>query len=230
MAFCYSLPNDDGQQSYLLKDAAFDSVLELPKINRFDRPFMVDGVVPFSSRHSVDSRNFALSFFERDSKFWKVVLFPEKYVEEFAKFSFVISPDCSMYRDAPLISQLSNLFAARRVSYFWQSVGIDVLPLIRWGSEPTFTKSTFSTPPSFAGVVKGSSVCVSNYGCYKSRADKYYFRYGFRNMLDYLEPEQVLLYGSNDRVLSSMACSTGSTVYHFPDWISFVHRRVGIDG
>ena len=221
---------DDCLQSHLIKDAVFDGILEIPKLQPFEGDLNVEMLVPFSARNRFASKNYALAFFEKDPEFYEVVNAPEDYVGDIKKFKFVVSPDCSMYRDAPLIAQLTNLNNSRKITYFWQERGAEMLPLVRWGSDLTYTNEVFREPPAFLGIEKHSPVCVSNYGCFKSRADKYFFREGFAAMLDYLKPNIVVLYGAKDKKLEELASNHGCRLIYFKDWMTYVHQRVDKNG
>lgn len=105
-----------------------------------------------------------------------------------------------------------------------------MLPLVRWGSDLTYTNEVFREPPAFLGIEKHSPVCVSNYGCFKSRADKYFFREGFAAMLDYLKPNIVVLYGAKDKKLEELASNHGCRLIYFKDWMTYVHQRVDKNG
>ncbi len=218
---------DDLLQSHLIRDAHYDGILEIPKLKAFKGNLNVEMLVPFSARKRFATSNFALTFFEKDPVFKKVVETPEKFVQEIKQFAFVVSPDCSMYRDAPLIAQLTNLNRSRKISYYWQMRGAEVLPLVRWGSRPTYTTEYLPEPPAFLGIEKSSPVCVSNYGCYKSRSDKYFFREGFEAMLEFLTPSIVVLYGANDKELMKLANKYGTKLIHFKDWTTYIHQRGG---
>ena len=149
---------DDLLQSYLIRDAHYDGILEIPKLQAFAGDLNAETLVPFQERNRFASKNYALAFFEKDPEFKEVLDAPEDYVEDLKKFKFVVSPDCSMYRDAPLIAQLTNLNNSRKISYYWQTQGVIVLPLIRWGSDLTYTTEVFSEPPAFLGIGKHSPV------------------------------------------------------------------------
>ena len=216
---------DDLLQSYLVKDACYDGVLEIPKLKPFKGNLNVNALVPFSERKRFGNPKYALAFFEQDKRFKEAITSPEKFTEEIKKFKFVVSPDCSMYRDAPLVAQLSNLYNSRKVSYYWQANGVNILPLVRWGGDLTYTTQCFHKPPSFMGIEKNSPVCVSNYGCYKSKADKFYFREGFKSMLKYLKPSAVVLYGAYDLQLEKLSKKSTCKIIRFTNWSNYIHQR-----
>ena len=49
---------------------------------------------------------------------------------------------------------------------------------------------------AFLGLPKHSIVSIGTYRCIQSKINKHYFKEGLRAMLDELEPEVVLVYGS----------------------------------
>ena len=138
----------------------------------------------------------AVCFYENDALFCEILAEPEKYIDELRRFQSVISPDCSMYRDAPLAVQIANLYRSRAVGSFWQSRGVNIIPNIRWGSKDTYTESVLPEKIAFLGAPKHSIVAVGTYGCIRHKEDKYHFRAGLDAMLETLEPEVVLVYGA----------------------------------
>lgn len=133
---------DDGFQPELVKSARFEGVFEIPVIDKPKNVFVPGGITPFSRRNEAPTDNEAIGFFEMDSVFADVLKNPQAYVEDFKMRPAVISPDCSLYRDAPLTVQIANVYKKNAISHYWQSQGINVLPLVRWGSRDTYLSMT----------------------------------------------------------------------------------------
>jgi hypothetical protein len=73
---------------------------------------------------------------------------------------------------------------------------------------------------AFLGIPKHSIVSIGTYGCIQGADNTRHFRDGLIAMLDHLEPEIVLVYGSMPkRIFASVADRTRFIQY--PDWISF---------
>lgn len=71
---------------------------------------------------------------------------------------------------------------------------------------------------------KHSIVSVGTYGQIKSSEEKRYFREGLMSMLDELEPEVVLVYGSMpNKIFGGLEERTKFIAY--PDWITRMKRR-----
>lgn len=113
---------------------------------------------------------------------------PTKYAKILRQFGAVASPDFSMYADMPEAYRIWSVYKNRWLGRFWQECGITVVPLVSW-----------STPDSFDWMFDGyptdSIVMVSSVGSNKDEKSQYYFRIGYRHMIDCLNPIKILYYG-----------------------------------
>jgi hypothetical protein len=151
--------------------------------------------------------------------FREILTDTENYVEDLKRFPGVISPDCSLYIDAPLCVQIADIYLNRAIGYYLQEQGIYVVPNIRWGDERTYTTELFNEKVAFQGVDKHSIVSVGTYGQIRSAESKRFFREGLIEMLKELEPEVVLVYGPMpDKIFGDLKDKTRFVA--FPDWIT----------
>ncbi len=220
---------DDGMNPELVHGAEFDGYLGIPLIRKPDKFLIPSDIVPFTERDRLEGDNVAVGFYEMDNEFSDVLIAPEKYIEEFKrnplvtpeKAKLVLSPDCSLYRNAPLAVQISNVYRNRAIGFYYQHRGAYVIPQIRWGNELTYTTKLFPERIAFLGVEKNSIVAIGTYGCFKTRDDKYHFETGLASMLETLEPKIVLVYGSmNEKVFGQYLHAAEFVQY--PDWITRV--------
>lgn len=186
---------DDGCNPELVAGARFDGILEIPVIEKPKCIIIPKDIIPFSERNKITDFDVAVGFFEMDVRFSEILIDPESYLSEFTRFTAMISPDCSLYRDAPLAVQIINIYRNRAIGSYLQRKGLYVIPQIRWGNELTYTTKVFLEKIAFLGVEKHSIVSTGTYGCIQHREDKQHFRAGLRAMLETLEPEVVLVYG-----------------------------------
>ena len=209
----------DGFNSKLIETAFFESILEIPRLDPHRNVELPTGAIPFSKRkHQID-KDQMLVFYEKDPEFREYVSVPQRFADEIKGFKYISTPDCSLYRDMPLIFQLANIAVSRSVGYYHQKEGKYVVPNVRWGDERTYTDLMFDIPPAFAGIPKHDIVTIGSYGCCQSKEDKYYLIHGLEAMLDYLMPEAVIVYGSyNEKVFKPFEKRT--SFYHIPDWIT----------
>ena len=187
---------DDGMNPELVAGARFDGIFEIPMIEKPDKLVVPPAVVPFSERCRVYKYDAAMGFHEMDIRFAEVLIRPADFIEDFRRFSSLISPDCSLYRDAPLTVQIANVYRNRAIGGYYQRHGLYVIPQIRWGDERTYTTVQLPERVAFLGAPKRSIVAIGTYGCIQHRDDKYHFKAGLEAMLEILMPEIVLVYGS----------------------------------
>lgn len=187
---------DDGFNPELVTSASFAGLLEIPVLEKPDQYVIPKTIVPFSKRNYVNAAEAFVCFYENDILFRDVLTSTADHIDELKQFSGVISPDCSLYWDMPLCLQIANIYMNRAVAYNLQQNGIYVIPNVRWRDERTFTTEILPEKVAFLGIPKHSIVSVGTYGCVKSREEQKMFRAGLIAMLDELEPEIVLVYGS----------------------------------
>ena len=213
---------DDGFNPELVNGAEFDLPLGIPIIKAHPKLIIPKTIVPFSRRSKQSGDGNALGFYEMDINFADVIRNPNNYIEEFRRYSVLISPDCSLYRDAPLEVQSANVYRNRAIGSYFQRKGLYVIPQIRWGNEYTYTTKYYPQRIAFLGAEKGGIVAIGTYGCIQTRVDKYHFEAGLEAMMETLEPKVVLVYGSMPKKICGSYLST-ATFVHYDDWMTLKH-------
>lgn len=124
-------------------------------------------------------------FFVDDYRFSGIYDNPERTLERYSQYAFLLTPDFSTYSDMDLWRQLESVAKNRWVGAYWQSKGRIVVPTVSW-----------STPRSFEfcfdGVEQHATVAVSTLGCKKAKID---FMRGYEVMLEKLRPEAIICFG-----------------------------------
>jgi len=213
---------DDGCCPELVAGAEFDLPLGIPIIKAPSRIVIPNGITPFSMRNRAPNLNDAIGFYEKDVNFSEVVRNPGKFLDDFGRFSALISPDCSLYRDAPLSVQLTNVYRNRAIGSYYQRRGLYVIPQIRWGNEYTYTTKYFPEKIAFLGAERQSIIAIGTYGCFEGKENKHHFLSGLEAMLETLEPRIVLVYGSMpDKFFGPYANHT--KFIRYPDWTTRMH-------
>lgn len=215
---------DEGFRISLVETAFFDGKFEIPHIDSPKEKIIPRGMVPFSIRErSIDKSDF-ICFYEYDINFREILTDTERYVEELKQYPGIITPDCSLYIDAPLCVQIADIYLNRAVGHYLQKQGIYVIPNIRWGDERTYKADFLGEKVAFQGVDKHSIVSIGTYGQIKTAESKRYFREGLEEMLKELEPEVVLVYGPMpDKIFAGLKDKTKFVQY--PDWITRVKKK-----
>lgn len=81
-----------------------------------------------------------------------------------------------------------NTYRSRSLGFWLSKNGVPIIPNVRWGDERTYDFC-------FGGVERNSTVAIGTHGCIKKVEDKYYFKLGFKEMLNRLTPKTVLVFG-----------------------------------
>lgn len=216
---------DEGFSLGLVETAFFDGVLEIPKIEPPDEIIVPTSLIPYSKRNRSKDFSECVVFYEHDKEFADLIREPEEHVNDLLRFPSMVTPDNSLYRDAPLTAQIANVYRNRAIGHFFQKHGAYVITNVRWGDERSYTTNVLPEKFAFLGAPKNSIVSIGTYGCVKSKEDKYYFREGLEAMLDELTPKVVLVYGSMpDAIFGGIKGRTHFEKY--PDWISKVRKKV----
>lgn len=210
---------DDGYHPELVEKSFFDGTMEIPILNKPDNIIIPQSLTPFTKRNSIKSFDTAICEYEHDFRFADLIYNTQSLYEDLSRFSAFITPDASLYIDMPLCLQIANTYFNRAVGAFFQSKGMYVIPNIRWGDERTYTKCVLPEKIAFLGAPRNSILSIGTYGCIKSSESKYYFKAGLYAMLEELEPQVVLVYGSKpDSIFKEYQNYT--TFVQYDDWIT----------
>lgn len=214
----------DGCNPELVKDAVFDGLFQIPVIRAPEQIAIPKALCPFSMRDKVVENQFGLCFYENDVEFADIIRNPDIYVKKLKKFQAVISPDASLFWDAPFAAQVINKYRNHAIAHYLQEKGVYVIPNVRWGDDRTYSTKEFPEPLAFMGFEKHSIVCIGSYGLVKTVDEKRHFKAGLEAMLDYLKPEVVLVYGSMPKDIFTEHVKFQSQFFQYPDWTSYMKK------
>lgn len=214
----------DGCNPELVTGTVFDGLFQIPVIKAPERMIVPKALCPFSMRDKVVENQFGLCFYENDIEFADLIRNPDDYIKKLKKFQAVISPDASLFWDAPFAAQVINKYRNHAIAHYLQKKGVYVIPNVRWGDERTYTTEVFPEPLAFMGFEKHSIVSIGSYGLVKTVEEKKHFKAGLEAMLKYLEPKVVLVYGSMPKDIFSDYMRTVVQFYQYPDWTTYVKK------
>jgi len=188
---------DDGMNPELVIGADFDGIFNIPKMTAPKHIFIPESITPFTfmDRDTTPARN-AVAFYEMDVNFSDILINTDSSMEEARPFGAFITPDPSLYRNAPLAVQIANVYRNRAIGFKAQRKGLYAIANVRWGTEETYTTKIFPEKVAFLGAPKRSIVAIGSYGCIDGKDNKYHFKAGLEEMLIELEPTDVLVYGA----------------------------------
>lgn len=133
-----------------------------------------------------ENKKKGVHFFVDDYRFEGIYNNPERTLNRYSQYAFLLSPDFSTYADMPLWRQLESVAKNRWVGAYWQEQGLTVIPTVSWGAYQTFDFC-------FDGVEKNSTVAIGMIGCKHS---KFGFMRGYNEMLERLCPERIIVFGT----------------------------------
>lgn len=134
---------------------------------------------------SEENRRKGVDFFVDDYRFSGIYDYPDRSLERYSQYAFLLTPDFSTYADMDLWRQLESVAKNRWVGAYWQDKGLTVIPTISWSDSRSFEFC-------FDGVEQGGTVAVGMIGCKHSRVG---FMRGYNEMLRRLRPEKIVVFG-----------------------------------
>lgn len=167
---------------------------DFPCVGKWNIPMvksqeLVDNVklIACSDTKSKDevNRECGVHFFLDDYRFEHIYDYPQRTLNRYSQYKFLLTPDYSLYAEMPLWRQLENVAKNRWCGAYWQSKGIIVYPTISWGLAQTYEFC-------FDGVEQNSVVAIGTIGCRKNKAQ---FMHGYDAMLDRLNPSAIICFG-----------------------------------
>ena len=218
---------DDGFNAELVEAAVFTGQLEIPLIKKPKEFIIPKSMIPFSERNKSENFEEFVCFYEHDIRFRDILTSTKEQIASLKKFKGVISPDCSLYYDMPLVLQMTNTYLNRQIGHYLQTQGIYVIPNVRWGDERTYMRIIPDELPfAFLGLEKHGIYSIGTYGCCKTTEYKHHLREGLRNFIKEIEPEIILVYGAMpDSIFEEF--KKDIQFVHFDDWTKTQHLRGG---
>lgn len=125
-------------------------------------------------------------FFVDDYRFLGIYDNPERTLNRYSQYKFLLTPDFSTYADMDLWRQLESVAKNRWVGAYWQSKGLSVIPTVSWSDARSFEFC-------FDGIEQGSIVTVGMIGCKHSHLG---FMRGYNAMLERLQPNKIIVFGA----------------------------------
>lgn len=218
---------DDGFNAELVENAVFTGLLEIPLIKNPSEIIIPKSMIPFSERNKSESREEFICFYEHDIRFRDILTATKEQFASLKKFKGVISPDCSLYYDMPLVLQMANTYLNRQIGHCLQEQGLYVIPNVRWGDERTY-KRLISTelPFAFLGLEKRGIYSIGTYGCCKNAEYKHHLSEGLRSFIEEIEPKIILVYGAMpDSIFGEFKKDV--QFVHYDDWTKTQHLQGG---
>lgn len=141
-------------------------------------------------------------------------------MDTLSKFEGVILPDFSLFRDMPYNMQVNNIYRSRAIGNWLQSMGIPVIPNIRWGDERTYDIACL-------GISKDNVISVGSHGQMRDLDDRKHFINGLDYVVDKLSPHTILVYGALLDDVFAWYRLQGINILHYPSNTSLAYMQGG---
>ena len=204
--------------AFLVKNAQFDTDLEIPRIA--PESALPERLISFSKAVMGNDYDQWVHFYEDDANFERLWNKPNKYLPIFHKYKGVITPDFSLYRDMPLVMQQWNTYRSRAIGCWLQENGIPTIANVRWGDERTYDLCC-------AGVPKNSTIAIGSHGCIKLLQERPYFINGLDYAVRKLRPKAIIVYGTAPDYIFDKYRKQGIEILQFDSDYMVAHRKVG---
>ena len=202
--------------AFLVKNAQFDTDLEIPRIA--PESALPGRLVSFSKAVTRNEYDQWVHFYEDDANFERLWNKPNKYLPILQKYKGVITPDFSLYRDMPLVMQQWNTYRSRAIGHWLQENGIPTIANVRWGDERTYELCC-------AGVPRNSIIAVGSHGCIKLLQERPYFINGLDYAVRTLCPKIIIVYGTAPECIFDKYRKQGIKILQFDSDYMVAHRK-----
>jgi len=145
-------------------------------------------MVRFKVSESYDGRDKFCHFHIEDYQFERLWERPESYIDILRRYAGLIAPDFSTYTDMPTPMQMWNVYRSRALTHYWQSQGLEVIPLIQFSDESSYDWA-------FEGLPKHSVLATSSVGVYRNKTCRRDFARGMEAACKVLEPTDLVWFG-----------------------------------
>lgn len=143
-------------------------------------------IIPFDKAlKEKHPENKFIHFYINDFFFDRIWSMPYKYINLFKKFAGVISPDFSMFLNAPNAFNIFQHYKKQTLSHFWQMHGINVISSFGAAGVASYEWC-------FDGLPYNSIIAISTIG-----VDKNPFLDAVKELFKRLSPKLLLVYGKN---------------------------------
>ena len=194
--------------AWMLVGAEYAGALDMPKLARVHAN--PDKLVAFSDAMNPKWKDFDcfVHFFEDDSRIERFWSNPKAYIGKLRKFQGAIGLDYSVCYDFPAALKDYNHWRNSVCTYWLQKQLPCVVPQAR--CEGNNASSTL------AGFPKRSTIAIGARSMVKNPNDRTMLKKSIKHIVDLLEPENLLWYGSDMYGVTDYPLSKGIPVHVYP--------------
>lgn len=198
----------DAFHAWMLKGASYAGPLDMPVLKGM--VVEPERIVTFSDAMSKGWKDFDCwaHCFEDDAQINRFWHNPKAYIGKLSKFKGVIGLDYSVSWDFPVALKDYNHFRNSICTYWLQSMGLNVVPQARCEAG--------NYEAVLAGFPKHSTVAIGARSMVRDLDDRKVLLASVKNICDFLEPSNILWYGSDQYGVTEHPISKGIPVKVYP--------------
>lgn len=175
--------------AWMLEGVHYAGSLDMPilkKVQHFPRE-----LISFSDAMNKNCTDFdkTVHFFEDDNRIERFWNNPHAYIEKLSKFDSVIGLDYSVCWDFPEPVKSYNYFRNSVCTYWLQNKLTIAIPQVRC--------ENYNYKNVLAGFPKNSTLAIGARSMVKDKRDRKVLKESIKHIVDYLEPLNIIWYGSN---------------------------------
>ncbi len=195
---------------HLLEGITITNSFQMPKVDAYNGTTDFE-MVPYNNRNIVTASIKAIHFFMNDYQFmtpaWKNV---EKTTYTLVEEDLIVfAPDFSLYVDAPMPVNTTNIYRSRLVAAYWQKCGLRVIPTASWGDVDSFKYC-------FDGLPEHSVIAVCGIGHDHCKSAVRLFYEALHTLEDKKSPTNIIVYGGK----RPDATQFDSEIVYFEDYVT----------
>ena len=119
----------------------------------------------------------------------------------------------------PLVMQKWSTYQGKAIGVWLQNEGIEIIPNVRFADERSYNFC-------FDGVEKHSTVALGTHGCIKKLTDRAYFEKGLAEMVNRLQPQTIIVYGTAPDTIFGNYKEKGIRIIQFDSEYALSHKAV----
>lgn len=203
-------------RAFMVQNATYEGELEIPCISQ--EATLPTKLISFSKAIKEKKFDAWVHFYEDDVGFERLWNKPFRYLPLLKRYRGVISPDFSLYRDMPLVMQQWNIYRNHAIAVWLQGEGVPVIANVRRGDARTFETACI-------GIPKHGTISVGSHGSIKLLSNRYYFAAGLEYVVNKLEPNAIVVYGTTPNKIFLPYKEKGIEILQFDSECSVAHRK-----
>ncbi len=207
-------------QEFMIQKSTFDGFWEIPVVpnNVYRTP---KRIIPYDQRKNVkgDLKDTFIHFYIDDQKFdgpFGIWIGATRNLENKRGFSLssikkyggIIGPDFSLGFGFPLCKQLDSVRRTRYFESWMASLGVQVIPNVRWTDERSYDFC-------FLGLPKRGVVAISTLGVLNHKIQRKYFKLGLVELLKRVDPTVIVVYGLMPKDIFDVVDNTRTKIINF---------------